>query len=196
MRGKKGANWRGGKVVKVCEQCGKDFWIRPSRRTRARFCSYKCAGLWRSENMRGKNNPLWKERIKRDCEQCGKEFYIRPYEIGRFCSKECHIAWQSENMQMENSPAWKGGLSFESYGIEFDEKLKKMIRERDGHTCAICGNFGKHVHHISYVKTDNNPENLITLCKKCHGKTNGNRRFWTTVLTPIAQNAAAAIVSR
>ncbi|HAM40170.1 MAG TPA: hypothetical protein DCP69_02230 [Candidatus Omnitrophica bacterium] len=29
----------------TCSQCGKQFWIRPSRLKTAKFCSYRCSGL-------------------------------------------------------------------------------------------------------------------------------------------------------
>ena len=35
------------------------------------------------------------------------------------------------------------------------------------------------VHHIDYDKKNNDPKNLISLCRKCHMKTNKNRKYWT-----------------
>jgi len=78
----------------------------------------------------------------------------------------------------ENSPSWLGGLSFEPYGSEFNESLKRKIRERDKYKCNICGKKGKRIHHIDYCKTNNSPSNLITLCVSCHVKTNYNREYW------------------
>ncbi|MCK9371411.1 HNH endonuclease [Candidatus Dojkabacteria bacterium] len=69
--------------------------------------------------------------------------------------------------------------------LEFNEKLKEIIRDRDGRKCRICGNSelenGKKLdcHHINYDKEDNNPKNLISLCHSCHTKTNHNRKKWT-----------------
>ena len=84
-----------------------------------------------------------------------------------------------------NSSNWKGGLSFEPYGIEFNKKLKRQVRERDNFTCQMTGcnkkeNGRDHdVHHVDYNKKNNNEDNLITLCMNCHMKTNGNRKYWT-----------------
>lgn len=36
---------------KICETCGRDFDVKPSR-TAARFCSYKCRGALTAENNR------------------------------------------------------------------------------------------------------------------------------------------------
>ena len=77
---------------------------------------------------------------------------------------------------------WKGGISFEPYSINWTETLKRSIRERDYYVCRLCskpqGDIAHDVHHIDYDKKNCNPENLITLCKKCHSKTNSHRDYW------------------
>jgi hypothetical protein len=85
-------------------------------------------------------------------------------------------------LSMEKNPMWKGGLSFEPYTTDWTNALRKFIRERDKFTCQLCGKIqeGKllSVHHIDYNKKNCNPENLVTLCRKCHSKTNVNREKW------------------
>lgn len=82
----------------------------------------------------------------------------------------------------DKNPNWQGGKSFEPYAIDWTNTLKRSIRERDFYTCQICkepqGDIALPVHHIDYNKKNNNPNNLITLCKSCHSKTNYNRRDW------------------
>jgi len=88
---------------------------------------------------------------------------------------------------------WRGGSSFEPYSPEFNRRLKKKVRKRDGYQCRLCDmsqkehleRFGKplSVHHINYCKTDHSMINLITLCMVCHGKTNGNREYYENLLT-------------
>lgn len=88
--------------------------------------------------------------------------------------------WLGKKMPMitgSNHPNWNGGSSFEPYSREWTRDLKKKIRELDNHTC-VCGKTGKPVHHIDYDKKNCNPDNLITLCNSCHGKTNHNREYW------------------
>jgi len=85
---------------------------------------------------------------------------------------------QIEKRQGENSFYWKGGISFEPYSVDWTETLRRSIRERDNYTCQLCSQYGNMVHHIDYDKHNCNPVNLITLCRKCHSKTNMNRDYW------------------
>jgi len=89
-----------------------------------------------------------------------------------------------ERISGKNSSSWKGGISFEPYGKEFNEKLKRDVRKRDNQCCSLCGthreklNRAFDVHHINYDKTCNIPQNLISLCVTCHTITNRNRKYW------------------
>lgn len=145
-----------------------------------------------------------KMNIKYKCDYCGQYFllkYLRPNRDKHFCSVDCNRLWRSKHysgehnpmygirLQGELSPNWQGGLSFEPYGIEFNNELKSKIRARDNNQCQLprCGiyeNGKRHsVHHIDYCKQNNEPENLITLCKSCHVKTNYNRKYWQSYFT-------------
>jgi len=85
-------------------------------------------------------------------------------------------------MFREKCNFWKGGESFVEYSFNWTETLRRSIRERDNYTCAVCKKIQSdtafHVHHIDYVKTNCNPDNLITLCCSCHLRTNYNRKYW------------------
>lgn len=84
----------------------------------------------------------------------------------------------------ENHPNWLGGKSFEEYTKDFNIKLKEKIRKRDNFTCQECGyteeqlGYRLPIHHIDYNKKNNSIENLVSLCKSCHCKTNFNRNDW------------------
>ena len=86
----------------------------------------------------------------------------------------------------ELNPNWRGGKSFEIYGLDFDNKLREQIRNRDNNTCQECGYTQQQltrtltVHHIDYNKKNNNPNNLISLCLSCHMQTNFSREDWST----------------
>lgn len=84
-----------------------------------------------------------------------------------------------EGKQKLRDANWQGGKSFEPYSVDWTKTLKRAVRERDKYTCQICGKEPAiDCHHIDYNKKNCNPENLIIVCKKCHGKTNHNRCYW------------------
>jgi uncharacterized protein (DUF983 family) len=122
-RGENNLFWKN-KVVKMCEQCGREYDAYPFEKDTRRFCSRECVGKWRSENIRGDSHPFSKDKIVKTCEQCGGEFEAIPSrKDARFCSNECHNIWMSENQRGENSPTWKGGTIkkiCEQCGEEFE----------------------------------------------------------------------------
>lgn len=74
---------------------------------------------------------------------------------------------------------WKGGYSF-NYPYEF-EQIRDYIRERDNHICQVCGTKSSNgweldVHHRDGDITNNDPSNLITLCRTCHRAIEGRGR--------------------
>lgn len=89
-KGAKNAHWGGGKVKRICEICGTEFPLDPSRTKNGggKFCSRKCEGRWRSENRRGKNSANWQGGISFEpyCVKFNNEFkeYIRE-KFGRVC---------------------------------------------------------------------------------------------------------------
>lgn len=84
----------------------------------------------------------------------------------------------------EKNVNWLGGISFFPYGFEFTKELKEKIRKRDNFSCRECGcsennlKYKLSIHHIDYNKKNNKEDNLISLCKNCHSKTNYKRKDW------------------
>lgn len=117
------------------------------------------------------------------CLICDKEFGVAPC-FGRGRKKYCSLKCRNLSKVAEKSHWWKGGISFEPYPLGWNRTFKEQIRFRDGYKCQLCGmpeveNGRKlDVHHKNYDKKDIRIENLISLCRKCHVKTNGNREYW------------------
>ena len=91
--------------------------------------------------------------------------------------------FMSQKLKGKRCYNWKGGISFEPYGIDFNNKLKKKIKKRDNYRCQECSeklpNKMLYIHHIDYNKKNNKPENLVSLCPSCHSQTNFKREDWT-----------------
>ena len=120
----------------------------------------------------------------------GTKQKIRLAHIGMKASDETKTKMSLKN-SMENNPSWLGGISFEPYGLEFNNKLKGQIRQRDNYRCQECFRHQNelkrklHVHHLDFNKKNNNPSNLISLCNNCHAQTLFNRDKWTNYFNDV-----------
>lgn len=132
------------------------------------------ARLKRKEKLGYINSPETREKISRSCSgkprKALSEEHKKNIGLGQF---------------REKNHAWLGGKSFEPYGLEFDETLRKKIRVRDNFRCQECFRHQSElprklaVHHIDFNKKNNNENNLISLCVNCHMQTGFNRENWT-----------------
>lgn len=137
-------------------------------------------------SVSGKNNPSYidgRSMKKYYCIDCGKEIGWWTWCNG---SKRC-ISCMMKTRTGEKANNWQGGKwNLEEYGPEFDDALKEQIRFRDKYKCRECGctqiENGKQldVHHIDYIKHNNDPLNLISLCVNCHSRLHGKtkRVYW------------------
>tara|TARA_B100001964_G_scaffold114969_1_gene128213 strand:+ start:6147 stop:6764 length:618 start_codon:yes stop_codon:yes gene_type:complete len=136
-----------------------------------------------SEKLRGENHPLYGKNHSVET-----KLKINQSLLG-FKHTEESRKKMSLKHSMENNANWKGGKSFELYGVEFNNKLKEQIRNRDQYVCRLCSKKQEkrkhHIHHIDYDKQNNDPINLITLCIKCHLKTNFVRFGWEDILSSL-----------
>lgn len=79
------------------------------------------------------------------------------------------------------------------YSSDWTNSLKNAIRKRDHYVCRLCwigeSNDRMHpIHHIDSDKTNNSPNNLITLCSHCHWKVHWwkeNRKKWSKILIEL-----------
>jgi len=78
------------------------------------------------------------------------------------------------------------GAANSAYKSGVDRSLHKKVRQVKAHIhrCEICGTKGKlEVHHIDENASHNDWENLIKLCKNCHGRAHASCRIG---IMPIA----------
>ena len=147
-----------------------------------------------------KGKPSWNKGMKLT-EKQKKKLNMEGLKLGLGWNKGKAGIYSEETIQKmreshvgkngSKSSNWQGGISFEPYGIEFNNELKSRIRARDNNQCQMLGceiyeNGKCHaVHHIDYCKKNNKSKNLITLCNHCHMKTNGNRDYWEKLFQNI-----------
>ena len=140
------------------------------------------------------------------CRYCRNVFFVPLVKKeNQFCSIHCFKKyWSITHTGTKNhmhgicgelAPGWKGGTSFEPYPVNFNTNHKNNIREIDENICQLCDKAEKQngqkldVHHINYDKQNISEENLISLCKSCHMKTNFNRKCWQNLFS-VRLNAA------
>lgn len=96
--------------------------------------------------------------------------------IERRNASDAHLGRQAGAL----NPAWKGGVADWDYSSDW-KVIARKIRDRDEWTCQDCGEQRQrwgvhlHVHHIDENKLNNDPENLISLCAKCHRQRHGRK---------------------
>ena len=176
------------RIIKKCKYCKKEFesYISVQRI----FCSRECA----SKNNIGKKRPIHSINLKKahkrksfgykKDEQHGNLNPAKRPEIRKKISNKAkgkNNYFYNKHFTRELNGNWQGGKKFEKYGFNWTEILRMSIRERDSFICQVCGKFGNTVHHIDYNKKNNNVNNLINLCRKCHSKTGKkkDRENWT-----------------
>lgn len=60
------------------------------------------------------------------------------------------------------------------YNREF-QKMRRVVYERDGGMCVLCGAIASDVHHIIFRSQmgTNDADNLVCLCRECHAMAHG-----------------------
>ena len=178
---------------------------------RNRLIKYNIPIRNRSEVKKGNKNGNFidgrttKQYYCIDCLKKGikTEIHYQTWKYGKNRCNPCAIKykWQDKELRKKyskilsgkNNPNYKDGLSREPYPMQFNEKLKEKIRDRDNYKCQLCdcseieNNRKLDIHHIDYDKQNINPENLISLCNKCNAKVNGNRDYYFAYFTYIME---------
>jgi len=102
-----------------CDGCGGTINRPPShlKRYKHHFHNKACESKWLSENIRGKNHPLY-QSIDVKCDGCGIIFERKPSAIKKhghnFHSKECYNKWLSKNQKSEKNSLRKSGSHVKS----------------------------------------------------------------------------------
>jgi 5-methylcytosine-specific restriction endonuclease McrA len=124
----------------------------------------------------GVNNPFHGHTHSSD----RKEYWAKNKSGKYSCNSEQAEKQRANTPREEAHPNWLGGTSYEGYGPEFTRELKAVIKESYDYTCQACNvkTTILDVHHIDYDKQNNASDNLVPLCKTCHGKSNFNREEW------------------
>jgi 5-methylcytosine-specific restriction endonuclease McrA len=166
----------------TCEECGTEFTTWNSRP--GRFCSHLCMSRYAARQPKPTaRNPDMHVTLK--CVVCGTEYQTTTHQINNrgssCCSRECANKKQSIVKRAAGNPNYRGG-TVKYRGRNWHSQSREALK-RDGYKCQICHKqLGKRgwdygVHHIIPYRDFNGDylianelSNLITLCRRCHGK--------------------------
>lgn len=153
----------------------------------------KCALEKRDAKARLKYEFIKTEFEKRDCTLLSKTYINAFGKLDYICARghTCSTRWNDFQQHygclycaIEDNTGfghwnWKGGISKDPYCQEWTKAFKEVIKERDNYKCMnpYCFHKTGHaavlvVHHIDGDKKNCRPENLIILCRSCHGMLN------------------------
>jgi len=168
-------------VELTCEHCGKVFTKPKAQYVQATKNGKKLGCCQRHTHI------LHGRTLSLTCSECGKTFerakstYEHDNKEGGhvFCSRECQDKNIDYILRGEDHYHYIDGKSSGYRGKGWN-KIRKRIRERDKHTCYLCGktreDIGKEldVHHLIRFEDfedendANQGYNLISLCPCCH----------------------------
>ena len=172
------------KIIYYCKDCGIELnsFAKYNKSIRCHSCSAK-------KLYKEKINPLtkWKGHYSSEHHKIQGNFHcIDCKKLISNYRQRCKSCENKRRLSLgiitrfpsgKDHPNWHGGISLLPYPFEF-RKMRQSIRDRDNDICQLCGQEGKDVHHIDYDKNNIESYNLVTLCKRCHGKTNYHNIYW------------------
>jgi hypothetical protein len=127
----------------------------------------------------------------RQCTKCGQKKPLNSFTLGKSHGKEyrytrcklCdYLQVKKTRMYLLKKRSEKYGLSCSTI-IRHGIKLALFVYDRAKRKCQKCNSaYDLTIHHIDRKgsnligtgkKRNNNPDNLIILCRKCHGRIHG-----------------------
>ena len=149
-----------------CQNCGKEFEVAEWLVERKKFCSRRCADLYKRRRVKrvclncGKEFEVWRSAVgkgygkfcsrrccgefqrrreKVRCLNCGREFEVYPYEARKgkkFCSRECYRRYCRSEEGRERYSEM-GKAAWRD--VSFAERMKVGLRRRVKRVCLNCG---------------------------------------------------------
>lgn len=205
-------------MIRNCLVCGKEFKTYPCKvkvgkgKYCSKGCSYSVTLIKKGQNLsratqfkkgmavpeeiklRWKGREPWNKNTKGLCKPNRSS-----WKKGQRVSIKTEFKPGHGMNKLSEHPNWLGGKSYEPYPLGWTRTFKEQVRRRDEYKCQICYipeiEYGKRldVHHIDYNKENLSIDNLISLCKSCHSKTNFNRKHWGDFFNTLKGGVAHAL---
>lgn len=139
----------------------------------------KLRGRKRSEETKARI----REGVKNHPNRKGPKYWSEARKIAQDKRKGIPYKNSPRKRALKTKPVIKNGIEYHPLWHE----IRKLVYKRDSYHCLECGkhchnNTRIQCHHIDYNPSNNDLENLITLCNSCHAKTNFRRDDWISHL--------------
>ncbi len=158
-KGENHPNWKGGKVIKKCLKCGKEF--KSKLHAKRKYCSLQCFNIARTLNL------------TKICTGCKKIFKVnsnfRLKEV-KFCSCKCAGESLKKRYIGSGGPCWKGGVYTSTSGYIRIYSPNHPHKDIKGYVLRSRLVMEKHlgrflnpieeIHHINGIRNDDRIENL------------------------------------
>lgn len=166
-----------------CYTCGTFFERRKCevRDVEKPVCSFECRKKVLSEAHSGEKNHKYKES-RVNCSECGAEIEVQPIKLetqeNYYCDQSCYGEWLSKHNTGENHHQFDPDKPDSGiYHTKRWRNLRAKVIEQDGGVCQVCGtDESLIVHHVIPIKSGGakwDIDNLVTMCRSCHGSWEG-----------------------
>ena len=165
---------RFGELRITCEVCGKLLSTKAAKRGRRLCPAIECRNILFS----GNGNPFFgNTHSKEEKNRMSNRMVLRNIKFGNPFKGKSHseatrikMRESHKDFTGENNPNWKGGIATTKAYPRAFIRARGIVGARDGHRCTECGKSrGKlETHHKDGNIHNNLPNNLLTLCSKCH----------------------------
>lgn len=138
--------------IKICIQCGKAYYCKPSRKSNSKFCSKKCCYEWKKISYSGKNNHQYGLKGSKNASwKSDEKISVYGYRLIRVID---HPFRNSDDFVFEHRLIAEKYLLNDENSIEIDGKkyLKPDLI----------------VHHIDHNRLNNSVDNLAIYTRAEH----------------------------
>ena len=115
-------------ILKICKNCGNQFYVKPVYRDTAKYCSIKC----KAEDS----------KILSECKNCGKTFWRRSRGKCSFCSRECSSEYKKKGKMVEcewcHKLSYKPKSLYDNVKTHFCSKKCANNYQKKGKLKLIC----------------------------------------------------------
>lgn len=182
-------NWQSGKRCKICASKGENcnFWKGGISKLNLPLFDTYTHQLDFAEEVRPHIDKVGRILLEVRCSKCGRWFVPSVISVGHrikalnnniygeaklYCSQECK---DSCEVYRKNPNHYLNLTQKElNYTQEELQIWSQEVLNRADYLCEICGNPSEHAHHMQPKKLEPglalDPDNGLSLCKKCHSK--------------------------